>query len=110
MKNIMSTCAGLSMLTAYFIGMYVVSTDDLRYGKGHLFAAYSIPPYPLFIGIKEGYRFITTSSSERQQIKRCLYIASSIPTRYPQKGIVEDCENKELRTKFFKMIQKLNRK
>jgi hypothetical protein len=62
----------------YFFGLYVIIVDDYRYTTKDVVIAAVVFPYPWWVGGKEVYRFITTSSEDRVFEKKCLETSEAI--------------------------------
>lgn len=62
----------MTFFSIYLLGMYKIITDDHRYTTKDVVIGSIFFPYPLWIGTKEGYRIITTTSEELKNVEKCL--------------------------------------
>lgn len=81
---------GLSFFSLYASGMYKIVSDDHRYTTKDVIIGAIFFPYPLWVGGKEAYRTITTSSEDLANEEKCLDITEAF--RLSQKSRLRFCE------------------
>lgn len=62
----------LALFTLYVGGLYEIISDDQRYTTKDAVLAFVIFPYPMWVGVKEAYRYFTVSAADRQFEDECL--------------------------------------
>ena len=87
----MATIAvGPCLFLLYIFGMYEIIVDDHRYATKDVAIAVLVFPYPLWVGGKETYRFITTSAEDRDTEEKCLDASEALGM--PRKSRLRFCE------------------
>ena len=81
---------GLAFFSVYALGMYKIVSDDHRYTTKDVIIGAIFFPYSLWIGGKEAYRTITTSSEDLANEEKCLNITEAF--QLPQKTRLRYCE------------------
>lgn len=56
----------------FIFGLYNIIRDDHRYTTKDVVIGLIIPPYPIWVGGKEAYRFLSSSSEDRETEQKCL--------------------------------------
>ena len=76
MKNILGSLAGglilLLIVGSYLFGATKILVDDYRYDTKDVVIGFMFPPYPVWVGGKELYKIVTTTSEFRDKENRCL--------------------------------------
>ncbi len=100
MNNLLSTVIVGFLGLLYFFGLYVIIVDDYRYTTKDVVIAAIVFPYPWWVGGKETYRLITTSSEDRAFEKKCLETSEAIGlsknSRLRYCGCLVETKNAEL--------------
>ena len=89
-SEISGAILGIILFALYIFGMYSIITDDHRYTTKDLVIGTVIFPYPWWVGGKEIYRLVTTSSEDRALEKKCLDATEAIGLK--QKSRLRFCE------------------
>lgn len=82
--------AGIAFFSIYILGMYKIVSDDHRYTSKDVIIGAIMFPYPIWIGGKEVYRTITTSSENRKNEEKCLDATEALGMK--QKSRLRFCE------------------
>ena len=72
MSNFISFVIVASLFLLYTFGMYEIIVDDHRYTTKDVMIGSVVLPYPWWVGGKEVYQYMSTSSEEREQEEKCL--------------------------------------
>jgi len=72
MKNLFYTLLQFLLFGLYCLGMYVIISDDHNYATKDVVIAAIFIPYPMWVGGKEIYKYITVPSIARRNEHKCL--------------------------------------
>ncbi|MBT3921977.1 MAG: hypothetical protein HOF21_05310 [Nitrospina sp.] len=85
MRQLISSISGMFMMFLcafmmflYPFGIYSIVVDDHRYTTKDVVIGMIVPPYPLWVGGKEVYRFIATTAEAREAEVVCLDICEAL--------------------------------
>ena len=81
---------GPLLFILYIYGMYAIIVDDHRYTTKDVVIGAVVFPYPWWVGAKEGYRIMSTSSDDRKIEEKCLDALETVGV--PRKSRLRYCE------------------
>lgn len=94
MKDMLNGAIGvvftIGLVLLYIFGMYKIIADDHRYTTKDVAIGVIVFPYPWWVGGKEVYRIVTTSSEDRALEEKCLDATEALGLN--QKSRLRFCE------------------
>ncbi len=90
MSDFIGFVIGAAFFLLYILGMYEIIVDDHRYTTKDVVIGAVVFPYPWWVGGKEAYRYISTTSKEREQEAKCLDTFEALG--FPRKPRLRVCE------------------
>lgn len=91
MSDFIGFVIGAFLFLLYIFGMYEIIVDDHRYTTKDVVIGAVAFPYPWWVGAKEGYRFLTTTSEDREIEEKCLDAFEAL--NMPRKSRLRLCES-----------------
>ena len=90
MSDFIQFVVGAFFVFLYIFGMYGIITDDHRYTTKDVMIGAVVFPYPMWVGGKEAYKFMTTSAEDRDTEVKCLDASEALGM--PRKSRLRFCE------------------
>ena len=90
MSDFIQFVVGAFFVFLYIFGMYEIITDDHRYTTKDVVIGGVLFPYPMWVGGKETYKFMTTSAEYRDTEVKCLDASEALGM--PRKSRLRFCE------------------
>ncbi len=78
MSDFLSVVIWFLLFLLYGFGMYQIIADDHRYTTKDVLIGAAFFPYSWWVGGKEAYRILTTSSEDREFEENCLDVSEAL--------------------------------